>query len=75
MNVIPYKNLTILVSSRPKLDDGWIPEARVEVPIGDQVTSYRVPINSQHSFPTEPEAEAKKQAIAWIDWIYPSAPE
>jgi hypothetical protein len=47
----------------------------VEVPTGDQVTSYRVPIDSKNFFPTEPEAEAEaeKQARAWIDWIYPSA--
>jgi hypothetical protein len=75
MNGMLYKKLTMLVSSRKERDDRWIPEARVEIFRADRVTSYRVPIDPQHAFPTESEAEAeaKKRAMAWIDCIYPSA--
>jgi hypothetical protein len=76
MKVLPYKHLKIIFSSRKDHDDRWIPEAWAETSIGNQVTSHTVPIDSKNSFPTEPEAEAEaeKQASAWIDWIYPSAP-
>jgi hypothetical protein len=75
MNGMIYKKLTMLVSSRKERDDRWIPEARVEISRAGRVTSYRVPIDPQHAFPTESEAEAeaKKRAMAWIDCIYPSA--
>jgi hypothetical protein len=75
MTVMLYKNLTMRVSSRKERDNRWIPDARVEVSRNGRVTSYRVPIDSQHTFPTESEAEAeaKTRAMAWIDCIYPTA--